>query len=930
MQSATKNPVERVKISNLLRCAWPMIVFGLAYLLLSRASLYFFVISPVGISLVWPPSGLALAMMIVSRQQGWRFALVSIYIAIVCADLLSGTGLLPALGYALAVVLEAWLMAMLCKRYLPDAWQAAPGLSRLEQVLALFAVTVIGTACSALLGAAVSYWAFGADFGHSWLTWWVSDALGIILFTPLILAWARPVARSRPDMAHLMEGAFIILLQCGMAVYLFFSAPGVLLASIFRVYMLLPIFTWVALRFGERFNLSLLTVIALIAIWGTNNGMGEFAKVGTSVLQRLLSMQVYLLVVIFFIYILYAFLAERKRVDARMQESSDQYRLITSTTLDGFWVCDQAGILVDVNNAFCHLLAYERDELLGMDLRMVDNSGMDPWALRARGETGADSSSDLIEAQYRGKDGRVLDVEISLTFISNPERCLAFVRDISERKLVERIFQARLRLVEFALGHSLEDLLTATLDEVEALSGSKIGFYHFLDEDQVTLSLQIWSTRTLREYCTGPGRGTHYSVDRAGVWVDCVRERKAVIHNDYASLPHRKGYPEGHADVRRELVVPILRGERIVCILGVGNKLNEYNQRDVETVTQLADLSWDITERKRTELALQKNQFLLRDTQSISGVGGWEYDAQAQSMLWTDEVYRIYGVSREHDTNDISLGLSFYSPEDRHRIEAAFQASIEHGTPYDMDLAFINGYGQYRWVSTRGNPVSENGKVIRVTGNIVDITARKMAEQALLHAYKNLELQMEANKQLQDKLLEQATHDSLTALYNRRFMEDALRHELARAAREGYLVSVLMLDIDYFKPFNDTYGHEAGDQVLVTLGKVLRENIRDSDFACRYGGEEFVIILPRASLQDARARADLIRENFSSKQIAVENYLISSSVSVGVACYPACETRDELLRAADAAMYIAKQTGRNRVCMWSARNPLAAENASAE
>jgi GAF domain-containing protein len=147
----------------------------------------------------------------------------------------------------------------------------------------------------------------------------------------------------------------------------------------------------------------------------------------------------------------------------------------------------------------------------------------------------------------------------------------------------------------------LDELLEATLNEAEALTGSLISFYHFLEADQKTLSLQNWSTKTKAEFCKAEGQGLHYDVAAAGVWVDCIHQRQPVIHNDYASLPHRKGLPPGHAPVVRELVVPVFRGERIVAILGVGNKLRDYTPEDVEMVSLLANLGWEITERKRAE-----------------------------------------------------------------------------------------------------------------------------------------------------------------------------------------------------------------------------------------------------------------------------------------------------------------------------------------
>lgn len=165
----------------------------------------------------------------------------------------------------------------------------------------------------------------------------------------------------------------------------------------------------------------------------------------------------------------------------------------------------------------------------------------------------------------------------------------------------QQILEARLRLIEYSFSHSLGELLQKTLDEAEELTESCIGFYHFLHSDQQMLTLQAWSTRTATMFCKAEGAGSHYPVAQAGVWVDCLLERRPVIHNDYASLAHRKGLPEGHAAVLRELVVPVFRSSRIVSILGVGNKPSDYDQRDIEVVTLLADLAWDIAERKQAE-----------------------------------------------------------------------------------------------------------------------------------------------------------------------------------------------------------------------------------------------------------------------------------------------------------------------------------------
>lgn len=162
----------------------------------------------------------------------------------------------------------------------------------------------------------------------------------------------------------------------------------------------------------------------------------------------------------------------------------------------------------------------------------------------------------------------------------------------------------RLRLMEYAATHGVHELLVATLDEASALVGSPIGFYHFLAPAQKTLALQAWSTRTLQTYCHAAGEGRHYNIDEAGIWVEAIRARRPVIHNDYAALPNKCGLPPGHAEVLREMVIPVFRKGLIVAILGVGNKPTPYTEHDLQTVALLADLAWDIVEGKRLEAEL--------------------------------------------------------------------------------------------------------------------------------------------------------------------------------------------------------------------------------------------------------------------------------------------------------------------------------------
>jgi diguanylate cyclase (GGDEF)-like protein len=174
-----------------------------------------------------------------------------------------------------------------------------------------------------------------------------------------------------------------------------------------------------------------------------------------------------------------------------------------------------------------------------------------------------------------------------------------------------------------------------------------------------------------------------------------------------------------------------------------------------------------------------------------------------------------------------------------------------------------------------------------------------------------------ANLRLRATLHGQSIRDPLSGLFNRRYMEETLERELSRAGREHRSLSLVLLDIDQFKRFNDTFGHEAGDAVITSLGGLLRGMLRAGDVPCRYGGEEFVLILPEASLADAQRRAEEIREAIRGLQVPHGGRLLGPiSCSMGVAACPEHGARGSvLLRAADAALYRAKREGRDQVVL---------------
>lgn len=203
---------------------------------------------------------------------------------------------------------------------------------------------------------------------------------------------------------------------------------------------------------------------------------------------------------------------------------------------------------------------------------------------------------------------------------------------------------------------------------------------------------------------------------------------------------------------------------------------------------------------------------------------------------------------------------------------------------------------------------------LRLDPASTDPAASTMLQQTASSAATQLAIAL-ANLHLREALRQQAVRDPLTGLYNRRFMSESLERDVARALRNQHPVALAMFDADHFKKFNDTFGHEAGDVVLQAIGAVLKNQLRGSDVACRYGGEEFIIVMPEAALAVARERAEAIRLAVSEMTLAREGKPLGRvTVSIGLAVLPEHgRTPATLIAAADAAMYAAKQAGRNRV-----------------
>ncbi|MEO5362803.1 MAG: diguanylate cyclase [Magnetococcus sp. DMHC-8] len=390
-----------------------------------------------------------------------------------------------------------------------------------------------------------------------------------------------------------------------------------------------------------------------------------------------------------------------------------------------------------------------------------------------------------------------------------------------------------------------------------------------------------------------------------------------------------------------ETYVPIMRGERFLGAFEIYFDITEQRKR----------MDWIVTQASGVLLSVTAIFFLVVVTTRVHVMQRIGAFMQAMNEAAKGDFHRRIPVSGRDELTDMAIGFNRMS-EELYHLHLGFQN--EHNKLTTIILSAREGIVV---TDAQGNVVMINPSAER----ILEKTQEELATHGFLSivddpdyvqtfiaqhgvglpdslVYRNRVLNFHAatihNEQGQtigsaalirditaEKRLEEALRmmsytDKLTGLYNRRRMEELLDQEFNRARRYHLVLSVLFFDVDHFKKFNDTYGHDMGDKVLEVIGQVAKAHFRAVDHACRYGGEEFCVILPNTGEEGALMLADRFRQRVAETDINS----LRVTCSIGVATYPhaICEEWESLLKLADNALYEAKRMGRNRVVQWTA------------
>jgi PAS domain S-box-containing protein len=475
----------------------------------------------------------------------------------------------------------------------------------------------------------------------------------------------------------------------------------------------------------------------------------------------------------------------RVQAEKSLRNSEDRYRFLFRHMTTGAFFQDQDGALFCANDAALEMFGLSKSEFSSRTSEhpgwvIIDRNGERipperyPSMLAMRtGESTANEEVGVYNFQKQSFTWmRVNTVPRFHDGEKTPYQAFVTLQDITELRRAELVVSGRLRLREFSLTHTFHELLVETLDRVEEFTGSRIGFYHFLEADQKTLSLQAWSTATVRDMCQAEGQGLHYELEKAGVWADCVRERRPVIHNDYVSLPGRKGLPPGHAPVSRELLVPVFRDGNIVAILGVGNKPTDYHDEDARLVSEFADLAWEIAEHLRSGDALRASESRYRalfeecpvalcvedyskvfaEISELKAKGVDNLNAYANEHLDFGEklldkvclvsanrsALKLYEADNE---DELAFRRQFtFTPDMRTALFKALRAITEGAMLFETETTICSLCGNVRNIFMRLAPEpSRNGDITRVLVSAMDMTEHMRAEESIRKSRELLE-----------------------------------------------------------------------------------------------------------------------------------------------------------------------------------------------
>ncbi|MBP7508107.1 MAG: PAS domain S-box protein [Prolixibacteraceae bacterium] len=328
-------------------------------------------------------------------------------------------------------------------------------------------------------------------------------------------------------------------------------------------------------------------------------------------------------------------------------------------------------------------------------------------------------------------DGEEIPVDENFAPIKDSENNLfgavIILRDQREERVKRKLIDTRLCFYEFARTHSLKETLTFVLDTIGEIIKSPLGFLYFIDEDQSKSYLRVWSSEVKNRMCKIDLPENDNYIQQAGVWADSLRLRKTVTHNDYESLPNKKGMPEGHLRVIREMVVPVIRNNKVTMLLGIGNKPTDYTEEDSEFVNYLADIAWVIAEQKINEERLRESEEKYKELIDGMNETVWVIDFDGDLIDVNKSTERVLGYTKEEL---LEVGLAGVDCSLKKEMIVGMAASMEEDFMQIFETTHKSKDGRVIPVEVYSSIINYHGKK-SILSIARDISDRKKSEEQI-------------------------------------------------------------------------------------------------------------------------------------------------------------------------------------------------------